>query len=273
MISGGRFNPGVNPPGITYQPWYHLIVVDTFSSAQIYDVPKIASKLRSQIDPTKHGFNWKDDGNDPFRLQFRLQTVRCWSLSGMTIALAVEDFADLSKDGGGRDQVCGLVDMGNQNHVPAIGFELPQHLKGAVLRNDDLQAKLKLFTVLTDKDMTAVVYINLNWRFDGPITLPTFISYAERIMRIGRQIANSNDKHSKYLSEIESNTEEIAKHTSSSIIEAVIDGAKVAAQVVVPAARVEHPSYDSLLRRIELLELSISEPIALESSSSSFTDV
>lgn len=171
-IKGMKVTPSTNPPDTTIQPWYPYVIVDTFHGSFNYKVGDLAKYLRKMMDPNGWGFNPSDTGAKPFRVQFRLQSVYVWNLSGKFITLSVEDFHDTQSAKGGRDQLCGLIDSGTQNHTPAIGYKLPLSCRNTVLRNDDQETGIYVFHSQAADGDVCLVHAHVLWRFDGPVLPP-----------------------------------------------------------------------------------------------------
>lgn len=215
-LSGGKITPPSNPPDVTYQPWYPTTLVISHSTALNWTTNSVLSYLRSQIDPTKRGFNQKSNPTDDnrFVIQYRLLSVTAWNLTGRVIALSVDDFSDTFADSGARDQLCGLVDTGTSIHTPAVGYVLPYHLQHHVLRTDDKQGDMNLFDVTTNSG-NCVTYVKILWRFDGPIKHPSIVSPINEIEEVVTTISNK-----------------IVKTQEASKLELVVNGIKYVAQAV-----------------------------------------
>lgn len=181
-LHGGKIHVPENPPEITFQPWNPLVIVDSISNKQDFSVHHLTRQMWNQLDPNTHAFKAcpSDFSTSEFRLLFKVQQIRAWALAGKMIALSVEDFLVPNKDLKVVDQLCGLVDVGNASHIPALGYRLPIAHQNAVFR-DSKETDQTLFQVISDGP--AIVYINVLWRCDGPSKLPQFNAAAEQSLR------------------------------------------------------------------------------------------
>lgn len=175
-LKGHKINPGPNPPNITYQPWNHVTVahgLKTSESIQVKDIPEL---LKAQLDPEGRGFNQTTSGDKRFILQMKLKSVRAWNLTGNLIAMSVDDFIDTTAAKGGREQLCGLVDTGTTRHTPCVGYVFPMSHREHVLRSDDQEGEIYLVNVQLDTAATGMIYLDLSYKFDGPVKPPALTS-------------------------------------------------------------------------------------------------
>nr|UNZ11830.1 hypothetical protein [Zeya Brook chaq-like virus 1] len=181
-LHGGKIHVPENPPEVTFQPWYPLVVVDSITGKQDFSVHHLTRQMWAQLDPNTHAFQAcpVDFSSSEFRLLIKIQQIRAWALAGKMIALSVEDFLVPNKDLKVVDQLCGLVDVGNASHIPSLGYRLPIAHQNCVFR-DNKNADQTLFQVIADGP--AIVYINVLWRCDGPSKLPQFNAAAEQSLR------------------------------------------------------------------------------------------
>lgn len=173
-----------NPPEVTYQPWNQATIVDNFNNKVVCTVHSLTRQIWDQLDPNQHGFKPCDEDHtkSEFRILIKIQTIRAWALAGKMIALSVEDFLVPNKDKAAVDQLCGIVDTGNANHTPALGYRLPIAHQNAVHRDSKDEFGLQhLFQIQCDGP--AICYIGILWRFDGPSKLPTFNRCVEQMVR------------------------------------------------------------------------------------------
>lgn len=194
-LNGGKLTVPSNPPEVTYQPWNSVVVVDSFSDTLTMTVHSLTRKIHEQLDPNGHAFKdcAEDNVKNEFRLLIKIHSIRAWALNGKMIALSVEDFLVPNKDKAAVDQLCGIVDIGNANHIPGLGYRLPASHQQAVLRDDKNNFGLQhLFTIKCDG--AAICYINVTWRCDGPSTLPTFQTNVETLVR-SIQLTSTNSNY------------------------------------------------------------------------------
>lgn len=226
---GGKINVSTNPPQITYQPWYNLIIAKTHSGGLDFTPAKLVDAVKAQLDPHKHGFTDKD-----FRLQVRVHLVRCWNLSGRTIALAIDDYSVRNKSD--QEQVCGLVDSGTALHTPACGYKLSSSLSNIVLRNDADDKDDVIIHVIAPTNNACITYVDVTWRFDGPIALTGadkwFVTDMQRLVNHSASIAQATKKISPTVSEMLGMLREQLK---SGYIDTIINGITKTAEVVAVA--------------------------------------
>lgn len=195
-LNGMKMHVPENPPEVTFQPWNHLTVVDNFSDRLDITVHDLTRQTWGQLDPNQHSFKEcpEDHTRNEFRLLIKVLSVRAWALAGKMIALSVEDFLVPNKDKAAVDQLCGIVDTGNANHTPAVGYKLPMAHQNAVHRDakDNFGAQ-HLFRIQCDGP--GMCYTNILWRCDGPSNLPTFDRCVEQMVKdIRFMTRNSNQK-------------------------------------------------------------------------------
>lgn len=223
-----------NPPEVTFQPWNSLTVVDYFDAKLQCTIHSLTKQMRTQLDPTSHAF--KDIGKtydvSEFRLLIKVQSIRAWALSGKMIALSVEDFMVPNKDLAAVDQLCGLVDVGNAHHTPAVGFKLPISHQSCVLR-DTKENNQTIFEIVCDGP--AIAYVTVLWRCDGPSKLPQFNAGIEQLVR---ELRNSSLQSTRSVKNIETKTgklvtklDELIKKQPSLINEILKTGSLEAAAV------------------------------------------
>nr|QRD99871.1 MAG: hypothetical protein [Didymoteicho chaq virus] len=204
-LHGGKIHVPENPPEVTFQPWNPLVIVDSFTEKQDFSVHHLTRQMWLQLDPNTHAFKTCPVSNtsSEFRLLFKIQQIRAWALAGKMIALSVEDFLVPNKDLKVVDQLCGLVDVGNASHIPALGYRLPIAHQNCVFR-DSKETDQTLFQVIADGP--AIVYINVLWRCDGPSKLPQFNAAAEQSLRDIRSFSLQSTRDAR---KIRTNTDEV----------------------------------------------------------------
>lgn len=215
QVSGGRFTPPTNPPDVTYMPWNPVTLVISHSQTLTFQVNDVLAYLRKQLDPNSRGFNQSTSGDKRFVVQYRIQSISSWNLTGRVVSLSVEDFIDSSANSGGRDQLCGLVDTGTATHTPAVGYNLPMSHFQHVIRTDDKLKDEHLFVVSAPTNDQCITYVKILYRFDGPATHPTVVSPIGEVSRTLNQLSNK-----------------ILKHKDASTIELILNGVKYTAQAV-----------------------------------------
>lgn len=247
QVRGGRFTPAANPPDVDFQPWQHITLVAVKKGDFECKVIDIQSLLRSQLDPTSHGFNQTTTGEDRFMVQIHLLSVTSWNLSGRTIALSVEDFSESGSAAGGRDQLCGLVDTGTGQHIPRVGYRLPIALAQQVLRADDKQGKDVLFFVQGRAEDQIYTYISVKYKFDGPARIPKF--------DFGTEIQQVVDR----MDRLNATSQQIVDAQPSTVNEIVKEGI-IAASYVLPVAGVstDHTYTRQLDKMDAILKLLVS---------------
>lgn len=196
---GGRLNVGSNPPQVTYQPWYNLIISDMHTDGKDYTPAKIVSLITTQLDPHKHGFTATN-----LRLQFRLLEVRSWNLNGRNIGLAIDDYSVRNKSD--QEQICGIIDSGTALHVPGVGFKTPISLANLVLRNDNDDKDDTIVHIVAPAKSQCVTYLTVCWRFDGPIKLTSFSTEFERLIGSNNVIRADVRKLTEYAKDFSENS-------------------------------------------------------------------
>lgn len=183
-LNGGKMRLGPNPPEVTYQPWNPVTLVKQTNKSLDIKVSDLSTILKLQIDPTKRGLNQITDKSrdDRFIVQFRVLSIRAWNLTGRVISLSVEDWTDTKSGSGGRDQLCGLIDTGSNVHTPAVGFSLPSTHRHHVLRTDDIENDVIVFHIGCGSNEACIIYVDVLYRFDGPVTIPTFFSFSNHVI-------------------------------------------------------------------------------------------
>lgn len=214
QMSGGRFTPPTNPPDVTYMPWHPVTLVIAHSDTLDFQVKSVTSYLRYQLDPTNRGFNQTKTGDTRFVVQFRLMSIAAWNLTGRVVSLSIDDFMDSEADKGARDQICGLVDTGTSTHTPCVGFTLSHAHQQHVLRTDDKQDDMYLFSV-TGSAGQFVTYVKILYRFDGPAKHPKILSPTQEIEKVVTNISNK-----------------ILKMKEPSTLELTLNGVKYVAEAV-----------------------------------------
>jgi hypothetical protein len=236
-LNGGKFPPGINPPDVTYQPWWPITVIETAKGGSMMTVKSICDRIRTQTDPNKRGFNQnKSDStsDNAFRMQIKIHSVSAWNLTGRMLALSIEDFTDSNTATGGRDQLCGIVDTGTPQHTPAVGYKLPLSASSHVLRNDDKGGELSILEVQAASTDVLVIYIKTSFRFDGPVRIPT---YDSPLQTVSNEIRSDMDADMEELnSSIQQLTVTIDKliEKQPSTVSKVVEGVTYLATYVLP---------------------------------------
>lgn len=175
-LHGGKFSPSENPPDITYQAWYPLTVVIQAIGEKQVTYSDLLGSLKKQIDPTGNLLKNKASGDDKGVVITKIRSIRAWNLSGKIIGLTVFDYMSVVKSNS-AEAVCGIIDTGNTNHTPSVGYHLSSSLSNYTLRNgnnDDNDEARPLFNVFSSTNDTAIIYVNVFWRCDGPVKLTGF---------------------------------------------------------------------------------------------------
>lgn len=243
MEKGGKINMPTNPPQIHYQPWYNLTLAISHNGGLDLTPSGIVDKIRSQLDPHSHGFIPKDrEAALPFRLQFRIHSVRTWNLSGRQIGLVIDDFSvHNAKD---QEQICGLVDCGTSLHVPACGFKLPSSLATLVMRNDADDKDDKILHVIAPSGSACMTYIELTWRFDGPLKLSSqywFQPDLQKLLSSSNRIKDATTETSNLVSQI---TDLLRNQLKCGYVDTAINGIAKTAEVVYAAGTTSLSSDD-----------------------------
>lgn len=171
-VFGGKFSPSPNPPDVVFLPWNRVTLVIPFSGSLAMTVDTVKTKLRAQCDPTGRGFNPSDSGDARFVPSFKISSYQAWNLTGHLISLSVQDFTNTQSAKGGRDQLAGIVDTGAPGILPKVGFKLPASHRNHVLRSDDLESKIEILVIQVGASDQGLLYVNLEYRFDGTAQLP-----------------------------------------------------------------------------------------------------
>lgn len=199
-LHGTRFNPGVNPPIVNYMPWSKVTLVHVIKTTSALKVSNIPDLLKSQLDPENRGFNQGTSGDKAFRVQFKIDTIRAWNLTGNLLALTVDDFHDVQGNSGGREQLCGIIDTGSQGHIPCAGYRLPIAHRNLVLRNDDLEKDIYLLTLQLDSGASGLLYLDISFKFDGPAKPPSLATYISRVANLTSAIHKTTSDQSTIIS-------------------------------------------------------------------------
>lgn len=255
-VKGKILRLNTNPPVVNYQPWNHITLVKFFKATESVQAQHILALLRSQADPTKRGFNQTQTGDARFVIQMKLKSIRAWNLTGKIIALSVDDFNEQETAKGERDQLCGVIDTGTATHTPAVGYILPKNLQEKVIRTDDKQGADYLFTCQVGESDQGILYINIEYRFDGPVVLPKYFTPLDYVNAGFSTVAQGLDsqimatatlsKRTSDMKQVLSRLREISENTYAarpSIIKRVISGlGEVAMMAVATSAAAEEDS-------------------------------
>lgn len=168
-----------NPPDVNYQPWYHATLVFSKQGSAEIKVSDVAAVFRSQLDPESHAFKKEaitDEANG-FRMQFKVNSVRCWNLTGQVIALTCFDTVTTGADAAKSiDQLCGIVDTGSPSHTPGAGYSYSAATRQNVVRTDKTMSALPIAHALGTGSDRIMMYIDIMWRLDGPTKIPHLAS-------------------------------------------------------------------------------------------------
>lgn len=255
-VKGKILRLNVNPPVVDYQPWNPITLVKFFKGTSPMQTNQILELLRSQVDPTKRGFNQVQSGDSRFVVQYKLKSIRAWNLTGKIIALSVDDFNEQESAKDGRDQLCGVIDTGTATHSPAIGYVLPKSLQEKVIRTDDKQGDDYLFTCQVGDSDQGIMYLSIEYRFDGPITLPKYFTpldyinsgFSTVVQGLDSQIEQTAimSKRTSDMKKVLSRLKEISENTYAarpSVIKRIVSGlGEVAMMTVLTAAAAEEDS-------------------------------
>jgi len=217
-LHGGQINPGPNPPNINYQPWNHVVLAHVFKTQESIQVKTIPGLLKSQLDPTGRGFNQTTTGDKQFVLQLKIHKIRAWNLTGNMIAMSVDDFLDSRASSGGREQLCGLVDTGSPSHVPAVGYTLPMSHRQHVLRSDDQENEVYICNVQLDSSQSGIIYVDLQYRFDGPVTPPALTTMLGRIMKNTNELREEVQQQRREVGVIGNVMDSLAQSFSQAVV-------------------------------------------------------
>lgn len=248
-LHGGKRKIPVNPPDVTYQPWTHLTVVDSFvpsSGTKSWKVKDVVRLMVAQIDPTGHAF--RSDTIEKITypvLQFKMLEVHVWNLTGRMVALSATDFIDTSPGVSDLEQLCGLVDTGAVGTTPKLGYQYPAAHRSHVLRNDHVSSEVYLFNIQAGSADNCIVYIKIQYKFDGPVkipqlTTPEYIQH-QQLLHQSRIEANTSgskrelQKTAGVLGSIKSVLGSVVERLPSTA-QKIIDGVEVAALIVTALA-------------------------------------
>lgn len=237
-LRGGKLDVPPNPPNVAYQPWNNLTVVHSGQTGELtVKVSDLAQQIGIQIDPIKSGLNWGNNNKTTTAyLNFKLQKVRAWNLTGQMIALSVDDFSDESKAIADVDALCGLVDTGAASHTPAVGYDLPATHRAIVHRagaSDKTDKDVVLYHVMAPGTDTILIYTTVLWKFDGPAK---FSAFESSMLETVRSIARNTAQISRDTSTLESIAVDVQKAQSKLGIGSFIaNGLEVAAPYIIPA--------------------------------------
>lgn len=257
-MNGGKIRVPPNPPDVKYQPWMRINLVHSFKSSTSLAAQDILQIIKKQIDPTKRGFNQETAGDERFVLQMKFNSFRIWNLTGRSVSLSVEDFTDSKNAAGGREQLCGLVDIGTQIHTPAVGYLLPASHRNHVIRTDDITGSDIIVNCTAGDNDTCVLYIDLSFRFDGPVVAPKLL-LPDDILINGTETSNTLAyTQANILSNMHSAVQElkiIAENTEKekpSVVRKIVDGVEEIALLVTNLAGVSSASSFARLDQAEL---------------------
>lgn len=262
-LHGGKITPPANPPDVTYQPWMTVTLVQNFNSSSYdFKVNTILGILRRQLDPEGRGFNQSTSGDKRFVVQMRIHSIQAWNLTGRMLALSVDDFSESTSAAGGRDQLCGIVDTGSQNHTPCVGYLLPSSHRQMVLRTDDKQGDDFIFTVTSGASDQCIVYIKISFRFDGPSKLPSIqtpLGHCINLLSSTRRVVTSSNQCLTRMDEVLARLKEISENTYAnrpSILKKLVEGIEMAVMAVaIPAADMPSSSYSDLADELDHLDI------------------
>lgn len=247
---GGKIDVPQNPPDIQYMPWCPVTLVSLgqpTSGMEAFKVVDILGLLRSQLDPTNRGFNQVKEGESRFMVQFRLKSVRVWNLSGYMVSMSIDDFSDVVGAKGDRDQLFSAVDTGTSTVLPRVGYQLPASHRSMVLRTDDTTGQEYIFTVQVATRDRVLIYIDIEWRFDGP---PKIYSFQSPLIQL-TQVATSSRA---IMTSIRDTVNKIEEKQSDVVTEVVDDVKKVASLVVPVALASDTVKYRALETRVQEME-------------------
>lgn len=277
QVFGGKFSPPVNPPDVTFQPWYRVTLVDPFTGTNTVKVSTIRDQLKKQLDPTKRGFNQITSGDSRFIVQMKISAIQGWNLTGHLISLSVEDFTDVQSSKGGRDQLAGIVDTGSPGLLPKVGFKFPASHRNHVLRSDDVESDVQVYVVQVGASDQGLMYTTLEFRFDGAAQLPTCKNLFEVLTNCYLKI-DSIEAHSVIN---ERNTKSIAQ-TTIDILSNMPDSSCSNTKDKEQEQSTSNPnstidtnsnSIQSIMDRLSILEKEIKPPLSTKSSFSSLNDI
>lgn len=198
-LNGGKIQLPLNPPDVTYQPWVHVTLVDTFKGTKEYKVQDMLAIIRRQIDPTNRGLNQETKGDKRFVIQMRIFEVHAWNMSGHILSLSAEDFLDTQSAKGGREQLCGYVDTGSTQHIPCLGYLFPSAHRSHVIRTDDQEGDIYLVNLQIGTNDSGLVYFKIAYRFDGPVTPPKLFLPQDIVIQNQVDQISGTDSMAEYL--------------------------------------------------------------------------
>lgn len=171
-ITGHRLSVPVNPPDVALQPWVPLTLVhsgqDDNSGLYEYRGTDVIKEIIEQLDPTKRSFLAKGAV-----LQIKLHSVKAWNLGGQYVAMTVFDYLSQEASDGTTKQLCGIMDAGSKGTNACVGYELPFAHRSYVIRTDDTVQKRRLYAVSIKKGDPVLIYVRVEWKFDGPTLAPS----------------------------------------------------------------------------------------------------
>lgn len=242
QMNGGRFTPSNDPPTVDYQPWNRLILVHVFNpsdGSQTFTAKDFQLQLKKQVDPNNRGFNQIDIGQaNALVVQFRFKSFRVWNTTGKHLAMSVEDFTSPSKASRAVDQLCGLMDSGSATRSPAIGYSLPSSASHFVVRVDTEQANSAILNVQASANDQLVMYTDLWYKFDGPVTVPKVFQPMDTVIHgLSRLTTAQQDtlQSSLGIKAVIHRLERLASKADSerpSTIQKVVDGVKYGAMII-----------------------------------------
>lgn len=261
-LHGGKITPATNPPDVTYQPWIHVTLVHSFSTSK-YDcqVKDIIKLLRRQLDPESRGFNQTTSGDHRFVVQLRVHSIMAWNLTGRMLALTVDDFSEAQSAAGGRDQLCGIVDTGTQNHTPCVGYLLPSSHRQMVLRTDDKQGEDYIYTVTSGSSDQCVVYTKIAFRFDGPVRPPSLtmpIGQCINLLASTRRVVTDSHYSLRAIDEVLQRLKEISENTYASrpsTLKSIVKGVEMIALAVSAVGDEETSEFSDMAEELQQLNL------------------
>nr|UNZ11832.1 hypothetical protein [Zeya Brook chaq-like virus 2] len=182
---GARYSPPTNPPDTTAQPWWSL-VLSSIRKPGDYTFDSLVTDFLKQVG-TGYTFNptsYNTDRGSPFRIQFRIERVAVWNLSGRIVSLSVwdvEERQDATTDTTQTDLLGGWVDCGGVQCFPAIGYQYPSSHHRRVYRPDPRYASVKILTTTGGTSDSILYHIHVHWRADGTAKFSTIKSDVEEI--------------------------------------------------------------------------------------------
>lgn len=166
-LRGGKFNPPPTPPQTSSQRWFPVTLIIRMSGQTTYTYGDVVKALRKQVDPAKTLFK---RGRKESIILSRIKSIRVWNLDGTMVGLTVFDF--IKAKSSASNTICGLMDTANKNHVPSIGYKLPQaHCNFTLTNGNGFNSNTNdsIFCTFCGPRDNAVVYVQMSWSCDGPI--------------------------------------------------------------------------------------------------------